>query len=289
MSDAAKPGMNPGELVFDPNTKTIKYEGWKSEQLETLAKASDDAATKLAQKLTGLEGKVNDFIATLPEADRVNAASITNGLKKEKLEALANNVSDASRSKLLEFLKTNAGAEFEAATEAASKAIPAALEAGKIKLDLLKKVDIKTIKGYTPENEEVIKSAVQAAIKEGEALQKEIGNMASYFSASAAAKGAGTAAQAAAETEGFFASRWGGAGFGRIKDNFFTGSTWKEAPVKTGFKAGGTVVGVGMIVDAAVRSQKPGDDGRPTDRSGGMRAAEAVIGAALAAGSALHR
>lgn len=53
-------------------------------------------------------------------------------------------------------------------------------------------------------------------------------------------------------------------------------------------KAGGIVVGLGAVIDAAFRGTKKDADGKEIDRSWVARAGEGVIGAALAAGSALH-
>lgn len=72
-----------------------------------------------------------------------------------------------------------------------------------------------------------------------------------------------------------------------IKGNFFNKAAWKDAPGKTGIKAGGTVIGLVIAADA-LRSQREGSDGRPESRSALGRLVEAVLGLGVAAGSALH-
>jgi hypothetical protein len=73
-----------------------------------------------------------------------------------------------------------------------------------------------------------------------------------------------------------------------LKENFGW-QGFKRHKVKSAFKAGTTVVGLGMVFDSLAHSQRKGADGEPPEqRSWTGRLAEGVIGAALAGGSALH-
>jgi hypothetical protein len=72
-----------------------------------------------------------------------------------------------------------------------------------------------------------------------------------------------------------------------LKHNF-GGDAWKNRKMGIAVKGAGTVVGLGLVVDAVGRGQSKGAEDTPQDRSALARVVEAVVGLGAAAGFALH-
>jgi hypothetical protein len=77
-------------------------------------------------------------------------------------------------------------------------------------------------------------------------------------------------------------------GMGAALSHNFGKEAWKASKTKVIFKGAGVLVGLGAVGDAMFRSEKTGPDGQRQQRSVLGRWTEAIVGAGIAAGSALH-
>jgi hypothetical protein len=150
------------------------------------------------------------------------------------------------------------------------------------------KVDLSKIAGHTAENEAEIKAA---AAKMKSALQDHVTIIEQKIKGPVPAvpapgkgkksKSPNEAAETAEKEEVFWARQVTKA------KNTLGSEAWEKAPVKTAFRTGGVLVGLGAIIDAIFRSKTTDSDGAEVDRSGATRVIQAVAGAGIASGSAL--
>ena len=157
-----------------------------------------------------------------------------------------------------------------------------------MQLALLERLEPHQIQNFEPDRLEEIKKALQEAKV---SLKKAIDGVEQVATAAAKVEtaasktttvehGATTKTEATtevAEAKGFVA---------RLKQNMGL-EAFREAPLKTTFRAGGVMVGLGMVADATLRGKTTGEAGEPTNRSVGGRGLEALLGVTVAGSSAL--
>ena len=273
---------NLGTPKWDATHKQIVFEGEHFPEVVALdekgIKASEDYMAKFTseavqKELTAIQDKVKALPKPQQEAyENAFEEVIIKGAMPKKVDPAVSALLTESET----LLRKHAGNEMDALRALMKESGLASIKAAREQNALIQKLT--KLEGAT--------DAELKAVKE--TFVKDLGEMEKSFKEMFGSDALKTLEKASGWLEKMGFGIVKNEGIGAALKNNFGKEAWKERKMGVAVKGAGTVVGLGLVVDAVGRGQAKGEDGAPVERSGLTRLVEAVIGLGAAAGFALH-
>lgn len=288
MSEAPKSGFNVGTPRFVGDK--IEFINFSHPELESLGKEMGDSFRKFlgaAEQTPNFKDHLVEFRKGLShdqlEVFNASYSAIKNGSQAEitAAENLAKRLGVDAGYLMNRFSNPLASI----APEATHELKQSILKATKIGMDItveqakvLKGMDITKIEGYSPHLKAVHERSVEELLHNAEGFEKNHTEILHEL-------------EKAAKGPGFFARNFEiftQEGMVAALNHNIGGEAWRTHKGKAFAKSAVTLGGVAMMADAVFRSETKGAEGQPEKRGAIGRWTEFVLGAGVAAGTALH-